>query len=91
MKLKPGQNDLFQNQNGPRSERKGTCGFHFKIKKNKKKIIKEGERSRAEHLVIIFFIILFFFSRLSLRFTKFRPPDFVGINTESALRDEGYA
>ena len=33
-----------------------------------------------------FFSIIFF-----LRFTETCPSEFVGINTESALRDEGYA
>ena len=33
----------------------------------------------------------FFSFRFFLRFTKIWPSDFVEINTESALRDEGYA
>ena len=35
--------------------------------------------------------IYFFFSLFFLRFTEIRPWEFVGINTKSALRDEGYA
>ena len=70
-------------------KKKGHVGPTLKYKKIK--IINVGEMSRVEHLVFIFFIILFFFSRLSLRFTEFRPSDFVGINTESALCDESYA
>ena len=38
-----------------------------------------------------FLFFIFFSLRFILRFTKILPPDFVGINTESALRDEGYA
>ena len=41
-----------------------------------------------------FFFLLFkffFFFYFFLRFTSFEPSEFVGINTESALRDEGYA
>ena len=33
----------------------------------------------------------FFFSSFILRFSSFCPSEFVGINTESALCDEGYA
>ena len=62
------------------------------IKKIKNKMNKKKRRcSREEWNENFFFLFSLFFSRFSLRFTEFRPPDFVGINTKSALRDEGYA
>ena len=36
-------------------------------------------------------MFLFLFLIFFLRFTEFRPSDFVGSNTKSALLDEGYA
>ena len=42
--------------------------------------------------VLRLFIYLFIFSfQFFIRFTKIGPSDFVGSNTKSALRDEGYA
>ena len=52
---------------------------------NKKK--RRCSRERNEN----FFFFSLIFSRFSLRFTEFRPPDFVEIKTKSALRNEGYA
>ena len=39
----------------------------------------------------IFFYLSFFSFIFLLRFTSFGPSEFIGINTESALRDEGFA
>ena len=58
-----------------------------KQKKSKGKKADGGMRQRSEERVFLFFFSLSFF----LRFTKIRPSDFVGINTKSALHDEGYA
>ena len=64
-----------------------------KEKKNKKSKVKSKEkmefanREFSESFVFKFFSFLYFV----LRFTSFGPLEFVGINTESALRDEGYA
>ena len=49
--------------------------------KRKAESVSEGENLKKKNFSIRFF----------LRFTEIGPPDFVGINTESALRDEGYA
>ena len=53
--------------------------------KNEKFILTDRTRFRREVS-----LKKFLFSFLSLRFTEFRPSDFVGSNTKSALRDEGY-
>ena len=63
-----------------------------KQKQNKRKTNvmerTDAERDSAEEKKnLFFFSSLYFF----LRFLSFCPSDFVGINTESALRDEGYA
>ena len=63
------------------------------IKKNKNKnqtyvwhpIDKGRERE------VMFFFFSFYYIYFILRFQSFGPSEFVGINTESALRDEGYA
>ena len=44
------------------------------------------EREREETILFLNFPLSFF-----LGSTKIGPSDFVGINTKSALRDEGYA
>ena len=56
-------------------------------KKKKEMIISFGRGSEDGERKFKFFL----FSNFSLRFTEFRPLDFVGSNTESALRYEGYA
>ena len=64
---------------------------HQKKKKKKEKnqnIKSLGVRGRQWREVIFSFI---FFINFFLRFSSFCPSEFVGINTESALRDEGYA
>ena len=66
---------------------------HKELKKKKKKISKTEKRmgvteeGRQQEISFLFFFSLFVF----LRFTKTCSSEFVGINTESALRDEGYA
>ena len=64
---------------------------HKELKKKIKKeeIERDGERRREKWEGEFFFFFLFI--TFILRFSSFRPSDFVGINTESALRDEGYA
>ena len=53
----------------------------------KLKSLAAGEdKEERRSLFLIFFSILFI-----IRFTKICPSEFVGINTGSALRDEGYA
>ena len=60
-------------------------------KKNQNQTIKISKGDAADGLKFFFFIIqVFFFFYFVLRFTSFGPSEFVGINTESALRDEGY-
>ena len=59
-----------------------------KEKKNKIKTLKVWAFGGDSGEVIFSFI---FFINLFLRFSSFCPSEFVGINTESALRDEGYA
>ena len=63
--------------------------------KNKKKFEKQtkgkqtdGRTEDEDKEKILFY---FFSFRFLLRFTKTCPSEFVGINTKSALRDEGYA
>ena len=62
-----------------------------KKKKNKTKHLeaKQAERKRCRKFYIFFKI--FSFQIFFLRFSSFCQSEFVGINTESALRDEGYA
>ena len=61
-------------------------------KKNdeKQKGIRKYQNGIKREIERIFFKF-FFHLRFFLRFTKTCPFEFVGINTESALRDEGYA
>ena len=47
-----------------------------------------AERKKVRRFVLNFFL---FFSLVFLRFTETCPSEFIGVNTESALRDEGYA
>ena len=58
--------------------------------KKKKKFKAKGNDARRDSAEaernLIFSLYSFF-----LRFKENRPSEFVGINTESALRDEGYA
>ena len=63
---------------------------HKEFKKKNKKPIEEGGRTEAKNGREVFFYF-FFFSYVFLIFKENRPSEFVGINTESALRDEGYA
>ena len=65
----------------PHKEKKNIKPKDFQMHGRRK---AEGRRLVCFFLV---FILLFFF----LRFTETCPSEFVGINTESALRDEGYA
>ena len=58
-------------------------------KKNKKKEIKMKRMQRS--LSRKDFFLNFSFFSFFLRFMETCPSDFVGINTESAQRDEGYA
>ena len=64
--------------------------------KEKKRRIKQNiwRQSKQRESVVgsfIFFLNNFSFQIFFLRFSGFCPSEFVGINTESALRDEGYA
>ena len=63
-----------------------------KEKKKKTKHQKQKEEM-ANGQFAKFCFLFYFFSSLYfvLRFTSFGPAEFIGINTESALRDEGYA
>ena len=67
---------------------------HKELKKKKKKMTKQkqkkkhtGEQNQSGDIFFYYLFSLNFF----LRFTETCPSEFVGINTESALRDEGYA
>ena len=60
------------------------------IKKNQTIKISNG-RMQPTFGEKIFFYSSFFSFIFFLRFTETCPSDFVGINTKSALRDEGYA
>ena len=60
-------------------------------KKKKKPNISLASDGEAEGRFIFYFHFSLFSSYFFLRFTSFGPSEFVGINTESALRDEGYA
>ena len=69
-------------------------GPTFNLKKIKKNKItnqsfhySHGQKQKVRDFVNFYF----YFQIFSLRFTEFRSSDFVGSNTESALRDEGYA
>ena len=61
-----------------------------KEKKNKKLKSKQmtGDRTKWGDRI---FLKKFFSFSFFLRFTETYPSEFVGINTKSALRDEGYA
>ena len=67
---------------------------HKELKKKKKKMKSKGcedahgqkHLGRERKFFKNFSLYSFF-----LRFKENRPSEFVGINTESALRDEGYA
>ena len=61
-----------------------------KIKQSKFEI-KNLKELQTVQTKVLFFKIFFSFLYFVLRFTSFVPSEFVGINTESALRDEGYA
>ena len=61
---------------------------HTELKKKHKDIKRHGrQKAEEEFSLFLNFILLVFF----LRFMETYPSDFVGINTKSALRDEGYA
>ena len=62
-------------------------------KKKKPNISLASDSIRAFYFIFIYLFIYFslFSSYFFLRFTSFGPSEFVGINTKSALRDEGYA
>ena len=71
---------------------KGTCGSHSKKKKKKKKKDEIKTKWVDEPVAKIQRVFLKFSSlNFILRFSSFCPSEFVEINTESALRDEGYA
>ena len=66
------------------------------LKKKKQKLKKKNQKEialgvRREDAKSLKFFLVFFFQIFFLRFTKICPSEFVGINTESALRDKGYA
>ena len=61
-----------------------------KIIKAKHQIGRTAKRIVQPEIILIFFMFSSF-QIFFLRFTKTCPSEFVGINTESALRDEGYA
>ena len=56
-------------------------------KKLKSKCQTDGMMDRTFRRIFFYF----FFSLVFLKFMETCPSDFVGINTKSALRDEGYA
>ena len=64
-----------------------------KEKKHKNQKLKSKEELQTESLQkkFLFFFKKFSFLYFFLRFTETCPSEFVGINTKSALRDEGYA
>ena len=66
---------------------------HKELKKNQTIKISKGRMQPTDSSVWreIFFFSSFFSFIFFLRFTETCPSDFVGINTKSALRDEGYA
>ena len=67
---------------------------HKELKKKKQKKMRsnkeadgvENENLHGKKNNILFLILIFF-----LRFTETCPSEFIGINTESVLRNEGYA
>ena len=59
-------------------------------KKKKKPNIRLASDREAERVGETFVLFLFSFYFI-IRFTKICPSEFVGINTKSAIRDEGYA
>ena len=61
-----------------------------KEKTNNKKLKSKAKKGIENGKTKVFFLI-FSFLYFFLRFTETCPSEFVGINTESALRDEGYA
>ena len=70
---------------------KGTCGFHLKKIKDKKKSkegadIEEGADRGLRRGRIFFFSLHFF-----IRFTKIGPLEFIGRRMKVYLLDEGYA
>ena len=67
-------------------EKKNKTKQNQNIKGEMGKDVRVVEK-RKEFFSFCFYFILRFF----LRFKENRPSEFVGINTESALRDEGYA
>ena len=91
--MKPEQNKFVSGLKRTKKRNKGTCESHIK---NKKKIKKDKnqfaggapERKKVRRFVLIFFL---FFSLVFLRFTETCSSEFIGVNTESALRDKGYA
>ena len=77
----------FGVKKGPRSERKGTCRSHFKIKfkKNKNQIKekeKDGRGRDNREVSFLFFIIFIFFSHFSLRYTEIGQSEFVGARSK---------
>ena len=66
---------------------------HKELKKKKKKMTKQKQKNIRESRISqeIYFFYYLFSLNFFLRFTETCPSEFVGINTESALRDEGYA
>ena len=64
---------------------------HKEIKKKNRTIKISKGKDAADELGEVFFYSSFFSFIFFLRFTETCPSDFVEINTESALRDEGYA
>ena len=65
---------------------------HKELKKKIKPLIYKRKDQRTDSSVWRkFFFIQVFFSLFFFRFTETYPSDFVGINTESGLHDEGYA
>ena len=66
----------------------------FNFNKKKQKLIKRKplnqfrrKKVRPRERILSFYSYFLLF----IRFTEFRPSEFVGSNTKSALRDEGYA
>ena len=71
---------------GPTSKEKEKKNKMMKFKTNG--MMEDGrERGNVGGEIFLFLLFKFFF----FRFTEICPSEFVGINTKSALRDEGYA
>ena len=67
---------------------------HKELKKNNNKSKTSNRKDGRENFSTrenFDFFMFFSFQIFFLRFKENRPSEFVGINTESALRDEGYA